>query len=128
MDWNIQEPQALVLKLRDDLFVRPQQFQGRTRYVFEDPLATRFFSVGTAEHMLLIQLDGRNTIREATGRAATLLGPAAFQEREALAICRWAVECGLAQPCFASSQPADESSCGAAQRRKLTFPWNLLAL
>ena len=95
---NVREAITATLKLRGDLIFMPDLARSPEAIAVEDPLRGKFFHVGVPEHTLLIQLDGRQSIAAAVGRAAAGLGPQALSEREALALCRWAAENQLALP------------------------------
>ena len=87
-----------MLRLREDLVVMPELTGGPPGYTVEDPLRGKFFRMGVPEYTFLAQLDGRRSIAEAVGQAAVKLGPQSLSEREALALCHWAMESQLAQP------------------------------
>jgi len=108
--------------LRCELIFRPQVVAGRDGYVVEDPVNVRFFRIGLSEYGFLSRLDGQRTIRqvwEETRR--TKLGEQ-LSEVDALAICHWAIQSGLATHELAH-QPAHRPRTAAAsamgRRRRL---------
>ena len=82
--------------LRSDIRFRPQRFAGESCYVVEDTVASHFYRIGIAEYTFISFLDGRNTIADAMHHTSAVLGPHAFSENDAAAICRWLVDVGLA--------------------------------
>ena len=87
---------SMLVKLREDLAISLQVYQGETCYVIEDPLSSRFYRVGLAEYTLLSLLDGQTTIAEAMGKTAAIMGPGALTEQDTAALCKWLIDAGLA--------------------------------
>ena len=58
-----QAAEHLVVKLRPDLVVQPQFYEGMTHYVVKDPLALKYFRFKIEEYYLLEQFDGKQTFR-----------------------------------------------------------------
>jgi putative peptide zinc metalloprotease protein len=103
VDFGILDPANAVLTLRGDLRFTPTEFDGQSCYLIEDPLRGKFFCIGGDEFTLISLLDGKNTVAQATGRAAVLLHERAFTENEAVAVCHWLLESQLAV-CGGSAQ------------------------
>ncbi len=59
-----QAAEHLVVKLRPDLVVQPQFYEGMTHYVVKDPLALKYFRFKIEEYYLLEQFDGKLTLQE----------------------------------------------------------------
>jgi len=59
-----QAAEHLKVKLRPDLIVQPQFYEGMTHYVIKDPIALKYFRFKIEEYFLLQQLDGKNTLQE----------------------------------------------------------------
>ena len=53
-----------MVKLRPDLVVQPQFYEGMTHYVVKDPLALKYFRFKIEEYFLLQQFDGKQTLQE----------------------------------------------------------------
>jgi putative peptide zinc metalloprotease protein len=53
------------IRLRDDIQVDAQKYEGRTYYVVKDPVALRYYRLKDNEHFLLQFLDGKHTLEEA---------------------------------------------------------------
>ncbi len=59
-----QSAEHLKVKLRPDLVVQPQFYEGMTHYVIKDPLALKYFRFKIEEYFLLQQFDGNQTLQE----------------------------------------------------------------
>ena len=59
-----QAAEHLKVKLRPDLVVQPQFYEGMTHYVVKDPLALKYFRFKIEEYFLLQQFDGKQTLQE----------------------------------------------------------------
>lgn len=57
-----QAAEHLQVKLRPDLVVQPQFYEGMTHYVVKDPIALKYFRFKIEEYFLLQQFDGKNTL------------------------------------------------------------------
>jgi putative peptide zinc metalloprotease protein len=59
-----QAAEHLKVKLRPDLIVQPQFYEGMTHYVVKDPIALKYFRFKIEEYFLLQQFDGKNTLQD----------------------------------------------------------------
>jgi putative peptide zinc metalloprotease protein len=59
-----QAAEHLKVKLRPDLIVQPQFYEGMTHYVVKDPIALKYFRFKVEEYFLLQQLDGKQTLAD----------------------------------------------------------------
>jgi putative peptide zinc metalloprotease protein len=59
-----QAAEHLRVKLRPDLVVQPQFYEGMTHYVIKDPLALKYFRFKIEEYFLLQQFDGKNNLQD----------------------------------------------------------------
>ena len=59
-----QAAEHLRVKLRTDLVVQPQFYEGMTHYVVKDPLALKYFRFKIEEYFLLQQFDGKQTLQD----------------------------------------------------------------
>ncbi|TWU31967.1 efflux RND transporter periplasmic adaptor subunit [Novipirellula artificiosorum] len=82
--------------IREDLRVTRQVHSGLPSFVIEDPVSGRFSRVGNVEYTFLSQLDGRTTVAEAFAVTASKHGLDALDEQDAVSLCGWLVESGLA--------------------------------
>src|SRR5947209_19214062 len=58
-----QAAEHLKVKLRPDLIVQPQFYEGMTHYVIKDPIALKYFRFKVEEYFLLQQFDGKQTLQ-----------------------------------------------------------------
>ena len=59
-----QAAEHLQVRLRPDLVVQPQFYEGMTHYVIKDPLALKYFRFKLEEYFLLQQFDGKQTLQD----------------------------------------------------------------
>src|SRR5262245_51666561 len=59
-----QAAEHLRVKLRPDLIVQPQFYEGMTHYVIKDPIALKYFRFKIEEYFLLQQFNGQNTLQD----------------------------------------------------------------
>ncbi|APW59357.1 HlyD family efflux transporter periplasmic adaptor subunit [Paludisphaera borealis] len=59
-----QAAEHLKVKLRPDLVVQPQFYEGMTHYVIKDPLALKYFRFKIEEYFLLQQFDGEKNLQD----------------------------------------------------------------
>src|SRR3954471_1881919 len=62
---ELERRKAIKLRLRRDLNVEAQKYEGRTFYVLKDPVSMRYYRLKENEHYLLQFLDGKHTLEEA---------------------------------------------------------------
>ena len=59
-----QAAEHLQVRLRPDLVVQPQFYEGMTHYVIKDPLALKYFRFKVEEYFLLQQFDGKQQLQD----------------------------------------------------------------
>ncbi|WP_165232744.1 site-2 protease family protein [Aquisphaera insulae] len=59
-----QAAEHLCVRLRPDLVVQPQFYEGMTHYVVKDPLALKYFRFKIEEYFLLQQFDGKQNLQD----------------------------------------------------------------
>ena len=59
-----QAAEHLQVRLRPDLVVQPQFYEGMTHYVVKDPLALKYFRFKIEEYFLLQQFDGKQNLQD----------------------------------------------------------------
>src|SRR5690242_17904989 len=59
-----QAAEQLRVRLRPDLIIQPQFYEGMTHYVVKDPIALKYFRFKIEEYFLLQQLDGQHTLQD----------------------------------------------------------------
>jgi putative peptide zinc metalloprotease protein len=62
---DLERRKQVKLRVRDDLMIEPQKYEGRTYYVVKDPVALRYYRFKEQEHFLIRYMNGRHTLDEA---------------------------------------------------------------
>src|SRR5947199_4377708 len=62
---DLERRKRVRLRLRSDLQITPQKYEGRTYYVVKDPVSMRYYRFKEQEHFLLQYMDGAHTLDEA---------------------------------------------------------------
>jgi putative peptide zinc metalloprotease protein len=62
---DLERRKQVRLRLRSDLNIEPQKYEGRTYYVVKDPVSMRYYRFKEQEHFLLQFMDGQRTLDEA---------------------------------------------------------------
>ncbi|MGI9428570.1 MAG: HlyD family efflux transporter periplasmic adaptor subunit [Bythopirellula sp.] len=110
-------------RLRTDLSFRPQRIGGRSIYIVEDPLRTKFFRLGRPEYLLAAAFDGQTTLQEALAQANCESDEAELTGADAVAILNWATGNELLElaPERATAQPIEPAVRPTASQAKT---WN----
>jgi len=62
---DLERRKQVKLRVRGDLSIEPQKYEGRTYYVVKDPVSLRYYRFKEHEHFLLRMMDGGHTLDEA---------------------------------------------------------------
>src|SRR5262245_33079847 len=62
---DLERRKQVRLRIRGDLGITPQKYEGRTYYVVKDPVSLRYYRFKEQEHYLINLMDGRHTLDEA---------------------------------------------------------------
>jgi len=62
---DLERRKHVKLRVRTDLDIAPQKYEGRTYYVVKDPVSLRYYRFKEQEHFLIRFMDGRHTLDEA---------------------------------------------------------------
>jgi len=62
---DLERRKHVKLKLRPDLSIAPQKYEGRTYWVVKDPISMRYYRFKEQEYFLLQFMDGEHTLDEA---------------------------------------------------------------
>ena len=127
-DYAVQEPGNTLIALRHDLVFTADLAGRRPGYVVEDPLRGKFFRVGIPEFTFLSLLDGLTPVSRAVGLAASHLGHDALSEHDAMALCRWLVDCQLASTPQSATAKRLCATQKTNQRRRLYSLLNPLSI
>src|SRR5262245_50065556 len=59
---DLERRKQVKLRLRADLFINAQKYEGRTYYVVKDPVSLRYYRFREQEHFLIRLMDGKHTL------------------------------------------------------------------
>ncbi len=62
---ELERRKQVKIRLRPDVKIDPQKYEGRTYYVVKDPVSLRYYRLKDNEHFLLQFLDGKHTLEDA---------------------------------------------------------------
>src|SRR5229473_1717784 len=62
---DVERRKQVKIRLRRDLDIAPQKYEGRTYYVVKDPVSLRYYRFKEQEHFLIQKMDGTSTLDEA---------------------------------------------------------------
>src|SRR5438445_9981265 len=62
---DLERRKQVRLRVRPDLNIAPQRYEGRTYYVVKDPVSLRYYRFKDQEHFLLEYMDGKRTLDDA---------------------------------------------------------------
>lgn len=125
---NLARRKSVRLRLRPDLVVIPQHFQGRRHYIVKDPIRLRYYRFKEREHFILRQLNGSNTLDDVQQAYERHYRPQRLPLEEVEAFAQQVIGGGLAEQESPASQPLLER---ADLHRRQTWKArlvNLLAL
>lgn len=62
---DLERRKKVRVRMRRDLSITPQKYEGRTYYVVKDPVSLRYYRFKEQEHFLINMMDGSSTLDEA---------------------------------------------------------------
>src|SRR5213079_948819 len=62
---EVERRKRVRIRLRCDLDIAPQKYEGRTYYVVKDPVSLRYYRFKEQEHFLIQLMDGTHTLDDA---------------------------------------------------------------
>src|SRR5436305_11357142 len=62
---DLERRKKVRLRVRPDLGITPQKYEGRTYYVIKDPISLRYYRFKEQEHFLIQLMDGTHTLDDA---------------------------------------------------------------
>ena len=92
-----QAAEHLKVKLRPDLIVQPQFYEGMTHYVIKDPIALKYFRFKIEEYFLLQQFDGKQTLQDVKRAFERKYRPQTITVDDLLRFASQLHEAGIAQ-------------------------------
>ena len=92
-----QAAEHLKVKLRPDLIVQPQFYEGMTHYVIKDPIALKYFRFKIEEYFLLQQFDGKQNLQDVKRTFERKYRPQTITVDDLLRFASQLHEAGIAQ-------------------------------
>src|SRR5882757_5198791 len=62
---DVERRKQVRIRIRHDLDIEPQKYEGRTYYVVKDPVSMRYYRFKEQEHFLIGLMDGSYTLDDA---------------------------------------------------------------
>src|SRR5262249_54288925 len=62
---DLERRKQVKLRVRPDIEITPQKYEGRTYYVVKDPVSLRYYRFKEQEHFLIRLMDGKHTLDDA---------------------------------------------------------------
>jgi putative peptide zinc metalloprotease protein len=62
---DVERRKRVRIRIRPDLAIAPQKYEGRTYYVVKDPVSLRYYRFKEQEHFLINLMDGEHTLDDA---------------------------------------------------------------
>src|SRR6516164_2829049 len=94
---DLERRKQLRLRLRRDLVIEAQKYEGRTYHVVKDPVSLRYYRLKDNEHFLLQFLDGKHTLEDAQKEYEKRYRPDRLKLEDLEAFAQQLLTAGLAQ-------------------------------
>jgi putative peptide zinc metalloprotease protein len=94
---ELERRKQLRLRLRRDLVIEAQKYEGRTYHVVKDPVSLRYYRLKDNEYFLLQYLDGKHTLEEAQKEYEIRYRPDRLKLEDVEAFGQQLINAGLAQ-------------------------------
>ena len=94
---DLERRKRVRLRLRSDLSITPQKYEGKTYYVIKDPVSLRYYRFKEQEHYLLGFMDGSRTLDEAQKEYEKRFRPERLTLEDLEAFAQQLITAGLAQ-------------------------------
>src|SRR6202158_4074508 len=62
---DVERRKKVRIRIRGDLDIAPQKYEGKTYFVVKDPVSLRYYRFKEQEHYLLTLMDGKHTLDQA---------------------------------------------------------------
>jgi putative peptide zinc metalloprotease protein len=94
---DLERRKQVRLRLRGDLSIEPQKFEGRTYFVVKDPVSLRYYRFKEQEQFLLQFMDGRRTLDDAQKQYEKRFRPERLTLEDLESFAQQLLTAGLAQ-------------------------------
>src|ERR1700733_10937681 len=94
---ELERRKQLKIRLRRDLAIDPQKYEGKTFFVVKDPVSLRYYRLKENEHFLLDYLNGSSTLEDAQKAYEEHYRPERLKLEDLEAFAQQLIKAGLAQ-------------------------------
>ncbi len=94
---ELERRKSLRIRLRRDLTIEAQKYEGRTFYVLKDPVSLRYYRLKENEHYLLQYLNGKSTLEDAQKSYEEHYRPERLKLEDLEGFAQQLIKAGLAQ-------------------------------
>src|SRR5712691_119809 len=94
---DLERRKQVKLRLRGDLSIAPQKYEGRTYYVVKDPVSLRYYRFKEQENFLIEYMDGTHTLDEAQKEFEKRFRPERLTLEDLEGFAQQLLSAGLAQ-------------------------------
>src|SRR5579872_4912035 len=94
---DLERRKQVKVRLRRDLGIEAQKYEGRTYHVVKDPVSLRYYRLKDNEHFLLQFLDGQRTLEDAQKEYEKRYRPDRLKLEDLEAFAQQLLTAGLAQ-------------------------------
>src|SRR5579859_2624257 len=94
---DLERRKQVRIRIRSDLSIAPQKYEGRTYYVVKDPVSLRYYRFKEHEHFVIRLMDGATTLDEAQKEFEKEFRPERMKLEDLEAFAQQLMNAGLAQ-------------------------------
>jgi putative peptide zinc metalloprotease protein len=94
---DLERRKQVKVRIRGDLAIAPQKYEGRTYYVVKDPVSLRYYRFKEHEHFVIQLMDGTTTLDEAQKEFERKYRPERMKLEDLEAFAQQLINAGLAQ-------------------------------
>src|SRR5438105_1767050 len=94
---DVERRKKVRLRMRRDLDIAPQKYEGRTYYVVKDPVSMRYYRFKEQEHFLINFMDGEQTLDDAQKEYEKRFRPERLTLEDLEGFAQQLLSAGLAQ-------------------------------
>jgi putative peptide zinc metalloprotease protein len=105
------------LKVRADLIIAPQKYEGKTHYVVKDPVSLRYYRFNEQEYFVVKQFDGKHTMEETQKEFELQFRPNRLTHEDLEGFARQLLTAGLVQ--HESTKAAEELLESRKKQRRM---------
>jgi putative peptide zinc metalloprotease protein len=116
---DLERRKQVRIRLRGDLGIDPQKFEGRTYFVVKDPVSLRYYRFKEQEHFLLQFMDGERTLDDAQKEYEKRFRPERLTLEDLESFAQQLLTAGLAQ----NESPKAGTQLFERRKKRLRKEW-----